>query len=228
MKYFVYIHTVKKNQKKYVGLTIQNPKKRWDNGRGYKRQKVFYNAILKYGWENISHQVFECDSEAEMKYLERYLIAYYNTTDHRYGYNVSTGGESRSGVPNANRKPIDQYSKDGQFIKTWESISAIGETLNYSKVHIWDCVNKHRPTAYNFYWFYSGQAPVFKTKGTHRKVYQFDLKGNFIAEFKNAAEAGRSLGKSDWSHITECCNKKCKSAYGYIWSYENNLPTQTL
>lgn len=86
-----------------------------------------------------------------MKYLERYLIRFYNTTDHRYGYNITDGGEAANGAVRANRKPINQYSKDGQFIKTWESISAIGETLNYSKFHIWDCINKHRPTAYNFY-----------------------------------------------------------------------------
>ena len=86
-KYYVYIHLFP-NGKKYVGLTTQNVNRRWNNGKKYKRQKFVYNAILKYGWENISHQVFECDSEAEMKYLERYLIAYYNTTDRCYGYNI--------------------------------------------------------------------------------------------------------------------------------------------
>ena len=216
MKYFVYIHTVLKNNKKYVGLTTQNPKKRWGNGKAYKRQKVFYNAILKYGWENVSHQVFKCDTEAEMKYLERYLIAYYNTTDRRYGYNISTGGESGSGV---GIKSIDQYSKDGHFIKTWESISAIEKELNYNNANIVMCVRKKRPTAYNYYWFYSGEKPVFKTYGTQRKVRQFDLKGNLIAEFKNAAEAGKSIGKGR-SLIVSCCNGKCKSAYNYIWKYE--------
>ena len=113
----VYIH-IFPNGKRYVGLTMRDVNKRWRNGKGYMTQKVVYNAILKYGWDNITHQVFECDTESEMKYLERYLISFYNTTDHRYGYNVSTGGESGSGVPSVNRKPIDQYDKFGNFIRT--------------------------------------------------------------------------------------------------------------
>ena len=111
-------------------------------------QKVFYNAILKYGWENISHQVFECDSEAEMKYLEKYLIRFYNTTDHRYGYNVSEGGE---GTPGVNTRPIDQYDKQGHFIRTWGSMKAIEEELNFNYPVISECARRKIPSAYGFY-----------------------------------------------------------------------------
>lgn len=221
MKYRVYIHTVLKNNKKYVGLsTKENINDRWKNGKGYMGQKVFYNAILKYGWENISHQVFECDTEAEMKYLERYLIAYYNTTDRRYGYNVTEGGDGHSGVPSKNRKPIDQYDRQGNFIRSWESITEIERELGYHHTDISDCAKKKRPTAYNFYWFYSGEKPIFKTYKTRRKVRQYDLEGHFIAEFKNAAEAAKSLGKDNSVLIVACCNKKFKTAYNYIWKYE--------
>lgn len=221
MKYQVYVHTFP-NNKKYVGLTtLENINRRWRNGYGYRHQKVVYNAILKYGWYNISHQVFECDTEAEMKYLERYLIAYYNTTDRRYGYNISSGGESGSGVPRATRKPIDQYDKQGNFIRTWESITAIDKALNYDFRNISACVTKRYPTAYNYYWVYSGETPDFKTYKTQRKVYQYSLTGEFIAEFKNTAEAGKSIGKGR-STIIQCCNKKYKTAYGFIWRYEND------
>lgn len=46
--YCVYLHTSPTN-KYYVGITKQNPLKRWANGRGYCKNKHFYNAILKYG-----------------------------------------------------------------------------------------------------------------------------------------------------------------------------------
>ena len=222
-KYYVYIHLFP-NGKRYVGLTTQNVNRRWNNGKKYKHQKVVYNAILKYGWDNISHQVFECDTEAEMKYLERYLIRFYNTTDHRYGYNVSEGGE---GAPGVSTKPIDQYDKKGVLVRTWESAAAIERELNYSASTIAACAKRRRPTAYNCYWVYSGELPDFKTYKTQRKVRQFDLKGNLIAEFKNALEAGKSIGKPN-GNICSCCNGKRKSAYNYFWSYENNLPTKTL
>ena len=221
MKYQVYVHTFP-NNKKYVGLsTMENINQRWENGYGYKTQKLMYRAILKYGWKNIKHTVYQCDTEKEMKYLERYLISYYQTRDRRYGYNLAEGGQSGpKGIPAVNRRAVDQYDRQGNFIRTWESMGAIEEELNYHHSHISACVNKKRLTAYNFYWFYANETPVFKTFRTRRKVRQYDLNGNFIAEYKNCAEAARSLGKNNNVLIAACCNKKFKTAYNYIWKYE--------
>ena len=95
MSYYVYIHTCP-NGKRYIGTTCRAPKRRWQGGYGYKLNKHFYRAIQKYGWGNIEHQVFEVESESEMYYLERYLIAYYQTNNIEFGYNKSSGGESAS------------------------------------------------------------------------------------------------------------------------------------
>lgn len=220
MKYQVYVHTFP-NNKKYVGLTSLEVNQRWQGGRGYKNQKLMYRAILKYGWKNINHTVYQCDTEKEMKYLERYLISYYQTRDRKYGYNIAEGGQSGpKGVPAVNRRAVDQYDRQGNFIRSWESITEIERELGYHHTDISDCAKKKRPTAYNFYWFYSGEKPIFKTYKTRRKVRQYDLEGHFIAEFKNAAEAAKSLGKDNSVLIVACCNKKFKTAYKFIWEYE--------
>ena len=93
--YTVYIH-VAPNGKKYVGITGQSVEQRWRiDGHGYKPQKLFYRAILKYGWENFEHIIIaENLSSAEAGKLEQELIEKYNTCNSRYGYNVSTGGEN--------------------------------------------------------------------------------------------------------------------------------------
>ena len=93
-KYYVYIH-VCPNEKRYVGITTASkPEYRWGkNGEGYCQNKHFYSAILKYGWDNIAHEVFEVDSEEEMYRKEVELISFYHSNDPRYGYNHSMGGE---------------------------------------------------------------------------------------------------------------------------------------
>ena len=93
-KFYVYIHTCP-NEKKYVGLTTAEPKKRWGlNGAKYKSNKHFYRAIQNFGWDNIDHQVFEVDTKEEMFFLEKYFISYYQTNKNEFGYNKSSGGEN--------------------------------------------------------------------------------------------------------------------------------------
>ena len=94
MSYWVYVHTCP-NGKKYVGITTKRkPEYRWAEGNGYYQNKHFYSAIQKYGWSSIKHEAWELTCESEMYYAEKYLIAYYHTTESEFGYNHSSGGES--------------------------------------------------------------------------------------------------------------------------------------
>lgn len=54
--YKVYIH-IFPNKKVYIGMTCQEPKERWKRGKAYKENRHLYNAINKYGWENIEHKI---------------------------------------------------------------------------------------------------------------------------------------------------------------------------
>ena len=97
MSYWVYIHTCKANGKKYVGCTTRvKPELRWREGNGYQYNKYFYSAIQKYGWSNFEHEAWELTCKSEMYYAEKYLIAYYHTTESEFGYNHSSGGEKSS------------------------------------------------------------------------------------------------------------------------------------
>ena len=57
-KFMVYKHTFP-NGKVYIGITSKKkPNQRWESGTGYsKNQIVMYNAIQKYGWDNIKHEI---------------------------------------------------------------------------------------------------------------------------------------------------------------------------
>lgn len=39
--YCVYLHTLKNDGRKYVGITKTNPNHRWANGKGYKHNTYF-------------------------------------------------------------------------------------------------------------------------------------------------------------------------------------------
>lgn len=96
--YTVYMHITPSN-KKYVGITKQKPKDRWNSGSGYRHNKYFYSAIKKYGWNNIQHEIlFEGLTKEEAKDKEIELIALYNLTDRRFGYNITKGGDGLQGM----------------------------------------------------------------------------------------------------------------------------------
>lgn len=95
----VYIHTNMLNNKKYVGITSNIPEKRWAQGTAYKHNAHFTNAIEKYGWENFKHEIIAKNLDEDIaRGIEIFLIYVYQTTNKKYGYNLSTGGEPMSGV----------------------------------------------------------------------------------------------------------------------------------
>ena len=92
--YYVYIHINKINNKKYVGITKQNPEKRWgNNGSNYKSSPHFYQAIQKYGWNNFEHLIIASQlTQEEACKMEKDLIKKYNTQNRNFGYNIMEGG----------------------------------------------------------------------------------------------------------------------------------------
>lgn len=92
--YTVYKHTTPSG-KVYIGITKQKPEQRWNNGNGYKNNEHFHRAILKYGWENIEHEII-CQapiSAEQAGAVEKSLIELYDSTNPDKGYNNSIGGE---------------------------------------------------------------------------------------------------------------------------------------
>ncbi len=91
--YCVYCHTNRENGKRYVGITKNSVKRRWNCG--YKSNEHFCAAIKKYGWDGFNHDVLlDGLTKSEAKCAEMKYIADWNLQDRRYGYNLTAGGES--------------------------------------------------------------------------------------------------------------------------------------
>ena len=91
-KFCVYEH-IFPNGKKYIGITSTNPEKRWRGGEGYKTQGKIWNAIKKYGWEKVRHNIIADGlTEQQAICIEQYLIAELDTINN--GYNTAIGGNN--------------------------------------------------------------------------------------------------------------------------------------
>lgn len=140
-KFVVYAH-VFPNGKRYIGITSKVPKNRWQNGTGYSKnnQPVVYNAIQKYGWNNIEHIIlFKNLIEKDAKNKEIELIKEYNTYCHNKnsnGYNMTFGGEGCSG--HKNNKNVSLVNKKRLTGKTGDlcpnSKSVICNEIRYESI----------------------------------------------------------------------------------------------
>ena len=231
--YCVYMHTNKVNGKKYIGITRQNPKIRWANGQGYKTQP-FYRAIEKYGWDSFKHDILykELDYKSACEY-EINLIKKYNTTDSKYGYNVSDGGEDviryYNNLVHMN-KTVYQYSFFGYYIQKFDSIIEAVKYLNIENIHastnISSCARKNgkSKSAYGFIWSYEylgEKINEYNLKDAYGevnriKVYQYGLDGKYIKMFESINSVANTFNVKQQS-ISAAIDLPHRKSCGFQW-----------
>ena len=210
--FVVYMHINRINGKLYIGITCNNPKKRWKRGAGYTKQKRFYSAIKSYGWDNFDHIILlENLSKEDAENYEHYFIKMFKSNDLQKGYNIENGGV----IHKLSEEQIEHLRK----INTGRKASA--ETKKKMRESHLGMSTK---------WLTGRKASAetkakmsLKTKGANnpnaRAVLQYDLDGNFIAEYSYMNEIVKVLGVKGTCHISDCCRGIRKKAYGYKWSY---------
>lgn len=135
--YVVYKHTNLINNKSYIGITKygENPNYRWRNGMGYQENNEFFEDIIKYGWNNFSHEILESElDEIEAIQKEKEYIKKYDCVNN--GYNRSQGGNvlSPNGIEAIRNALIgikrEQSSIDKQMATKTERYGS-GRGVNY-------------------------------------------------------------------------------------------------
>lgn len=99
-RYIFYMYTFP-NGKRYVGKTRRTLAQRQRQDMiGYKKCRLLWNAIQKYGMENVKTDIlFEADmpdayaSRVEQFYIEAFRTNVNKYHDPDYGYNLTAGGE---------------------------------------------------------------------------------------------------------------------------------------
>jgi len=194
--YSIYVH-IFPNGKLYFGITSQDVERRWMNGAGYQSQILMTRAINKYGWDDIEHVIlYDNLSKSQVCKLEQDYIKYYNTTNHEFGYNFSTGGEvGNSGcIRNKEwRKKISDSQKGNKNVMYGKHPSE--ETR--LKLSI-------------------------ARKGKHKGAESWNSKTIICVDtgeiFYSIIDASNYY-KTNYSHIGECCQHKRKTAGKHQWEY---------
>ena len=113
--YIVYCYTNLINGKMYVGVTSQGSISARARGTNkYAGSRHINAAIKKYGWDSFKKEIFfyDCTKEEAEKY-ERDLIAYYDLTNPKKGYNIQKGGLSAGGLSEAGRQRLVELNRGG-------------------------------------------------------------------------------------------------------------------
>lgn len=229
--YIVYKHTAP-NNKVYIGITGFDPEYRWlNNGRGYKNQTTFFNAVIKYGWINFKHEVlFDGLTEEEALNKEEELIQQYKSYDRRYGYNVSLRGaiygKDNNGKRANNRRkevaPIPEWKNrgkivlkqdtDGKTIQRFRSVHELAVFLNEPVETLRTRLNKYKTLVYHdcIYKYAECQVP---------KVDMLTMEGEYLRTFDSLVEAHKYINRVNKGFITQVCVGKRDSYLGYKWRF---------
>lgn len=103
------------NSKKYIGITNNIIRRKYQHKTYSKTQTTrLYNAIKKYGWENLIWKIIPMKNEKIAASKEIEYIKKYKTQNKLYGYNLNPGGDiSRLGCKHTDetKKKIGLNSK---------------------------------------------------------------------------------------------------------------------
>lgn len=208
------------NNKIYIGKSIKI-ERRWSEHKAeindLAKQNHLYCAMRKYGIDNFHFEIIELcpENNTTLSDREKYWINFYNSYEN--GYNETRGGEGQFQY-----KPSDIY-------KLWDEGYSIPEIID--KLH---CERQIVDDNLKHYSNFSTTEAIKRSEPIRRQkisntasikqsypVFQYDLEGNFIAEYPNLTAAAKHFGYNKDNSITKVINNiDRKLAYGYQWSKE--------
>jgi hypothetical protein len=157
------------------------------------------------------------------EYVEMYFIQYAKDVLHCPLVNISKGGDGGDNK-SINYMSVSQFTKAGEFIETFKSMSEAYRKTGINISGIRECCKhiNNRISAGGFQWCYKGNEDkigVCKIDDRIKPVFQFTLKGELINKYTSQAEAYKITGIKT---ISNCCLGKQKQGGGYKWSFSSN------
>lgn len=205
---YIYCITNSINNKQYIGKTLGTVEQRFkEHCRDCKKDKLcnrpLYAAMRKYGIECFTIETLEEIADPnELALREQFWITDRKTYGNT-GYNATIGGD---GKPYLNYELIKKDFLLGLNTKEVSIKHHIdeGSARKIRKLYNIPVIHKGKKVCQ-----YNKNGELIKTHNSIRQAFQSILKEN------------STLSHSGHRHIIECCQGKSKTAYGYVWKYEN-------
>lgn len=222
-RYCVYKHTTPSG-KVYIGITSKTPKERWHGGNGYYYNEHFHNAIKKYGWDKITHEIIETDLSCEDACeLEKRLIAEHDSANPKHGYNGTLGGEHYTPT----KETIEKARKAHTGLRYNIGVPFTDERKKHLRENHADVSGEKNPN-FGKRWTHEQIAirqshREYARGGEHpsaKPILQYDRNGNFIKRWNSIIEATSVCNKTS---IKDCLKGKYKVGGGFVWKYENEV-----
>ena len=121
-------------------------------------------------------------------------------------------------------KPVQQYTKEGEFVAEFKSIADAGRQTGINPSCISNCcMRKGREFAGNYQWKYADDIVEIKPKG--KVILQYSMDGTLINMFSTIAEVSLKTN-INYQSIYNCISGKYKTCNGFIWKRQNIAQTK--
>lgn len=248
----IYYLKINGTKHSYVGSAKDLRKRLNSHRTALKRQdhrnSKLQNCYNKYGAENLMFEILEYCNITDLLIRESFYTKKLQPDLNivQDPVQLNRGNEFREKISKIKKNyykthnaintiPVYQYDKHGNFIRKYKSMSEAALCVKGNVSAICAVCNGRAKTHKGFQWSKEKRDSIkslikqkikkenLKKQPSNSKiVYQFDLDGNFIKEWKSVSIAAKTLGINVRS-IGLCASDKYvkyKSAGGFQWSFE--------
>ncbi len=112
-----------------------------------------------------------------------------------------------------NRKPVNQYDRNGKYIKSYSSATEASKELSLSSGAVsCCCTGKYRTFKGHMFRYCSEQKDI---EPEHHLLLQYDTQGNFIKSYQDAGEAAKEFGCA--KNSVSLAARKPGLCMGFMW-----------